>query len=122
MTTEKIQEGEILLFAFPQNKPQGHEQEGIRPGIVVVPPQENTRYPIVVAIPLTTQDGEWTKNHKLYVKISAGEGNLPNDSIALIDQERAIDVNRIKSYIGKLNENIYNNIKKLLLDFVSGND
>ncbi|AIS52626.1 growth inhibitor [Thermoanaerobacter kivui] len=116
--TNHIQPGDILLFVFPKNNPKGHEQEGIRPAIVIVPPKENSRYPVTIVIPLTTQSGEWAHNTKLYRKIPAGEGGLPQDSIALIDQVRAMDVRRIKAYIGKVRSDVLEDIKKLLIDLI----
>jgi mRNA-degrading endonuclease toxin of MazEF toxin-antitoxin module len=51
---EAITPGDIVLIALPSHDPSGHEQEGVRPAIVVGVPQGLVRYPVVVAVPLTT--------------------------------------------------------------------
>ncbi|NEP19332.1 MAG: type II toxin-antitoxin system PemK/MazF family toxin, partial [Leptolyngbya sp. SIO4C1] len=58
-----------------------HEQQGIRPAVVV-------------GIPL----------------LPAGVGNLTQTSVVLLDQIRAVDARRIVRYIGSLSEKDYQSI------------
>jgi mRNA interferase MazF len=62
MTT--LHPGDVLTIRFPQKNPQGHEQEGYRPAIVVgLPSQAGTpRFDLVMVVPLTTDRGQpWAK-------------------------------------------------------------
>lgn len=111
-----LKPGDVLLVLLPEHSPNGHEQKGERPVIVVAVPKP-VRYPVIIAIPLTTADGSWVdKNPSLYKRIPKNASGLPKDSIALIDQIRAIDVHRIKSLYGPLDKSIFQEIKKSLIN------
>jgi mRNA interferase MazF len=74
------------------------------------------RYPVVIVVPLTTQSGPWTKkNPNLYRHLPAGAGGIPQDSIALLDQVRALDVRRVNAYLGSLEPEIFTPIRNTLL-------
>lgn len=61
------------------------------------------RYPVAVVVPLTTQFGDWTrKNPALYPIIQAGTAGLPQKSVVLCDQIRAVDIQRVIGYLGSL--------------------
>lgn len=47
---------DIVIIKFPCQNPQGREQEGIRPGLIVGFPQKIgiPRFPLVFVAPLTT--------------------------------------------------------------------
>ena len=105
MRNRPIKIGDILIISLPQHTPSGHEQEGVRPAIVIGLPQKigTPRYPMLLVAPLTTQVGTWTKeNPFLYPRLDAGTGGLTEVSIVLLDQLRRIDASRIEEYIGSL--------------------
>lgn len=80
-----------------------HEQQGIRPAIVVGIPPGETRYLLVFVAPLTTQMGKWVElNSTIYPVLPSGTGNLTQTSVVLLDQIRAVDAQRIVRYIGSL--------------------
>ncbi len=111
-----LKSGDILLISLPDHSPRGHEQEGERPAIVVAVPK-SVRYPVVIVIPLTTADGPWVdKNPSLYKRIPKNASGLPKDSIALIDQIRAVDVHRIVSLYQPLDKSIFQEIKNSLIN------
>jgi len=111
-----IEPGDVVLISFPLHKPQGHEQGGSRPAIVVGAPKGAVRYPVVFVIPLTTQTGPWAGNNPLlYPHIPQGAAGITRDSIALIDQLRAVDVQRVQYYLGCLDKEIYNPIRRNIL-------
>lgn len=115
-----IKTGDIILISFPVHRPKGHEQEGMRPAIVVAVPQGHLRYPVVIVIPVTSQTGNWAKrNPSLYKLIPKGCGGLPKQSVALIDQVRAVDANRIKAYLGALEAQLFQDIKGGLIQLFS---
>lgn len=122
MMKNDIKPGDVLLLSFPTHIPKGHEQEGKRPVVVVAVPKGPMRYPLIIVVPLTTRDGEWAnQNLNLYYRIPAGNGGLPKDSIALLDQIRAVDVERIESFIGSLRGDILDSIIRNLIHIFKAN-
>jgi mRNA interferase MazF len=97
--------GDILLIMLPTHAPRGQEQEGVRPAVVVGLPERagQPRFSTLLVIPLTTQEGTWSKKApRLYPRLRGGAGGLPRPSIALLDQVRSIDARRVSSYLGSL--------------------
>ncbi|MDS3861705.1 type II toxin-antitoxin system PemK/MazF family toxin [Thermosynechococcaceae cyanobacterium BACA0444] len=100
--------GDIVLVALPSNQPQGHEQEGKKPAIIVGIPKGVTRYPLILLAPLTSKIGKWAlENPLMYPKLSPRVDALPQESVVLLDQIRAVDVKRVISYLGSLTSNEY---------------
>ncbi len=115
MTNAALKPGDVVLIALPLHDPKGHEQEGKRPAIVAGIPQGPLRYPVVIAVPLTTQGGPWAKkNPNLYWYLPAGAGGIPQASIVLLDQVRALDVRRVNTYLGSLEPEIFTSIRNNL--------
>lgn len=105
---DRLELGDVVLITLPFHQPRGREQEGRRPVIVIGIPPGDVRYPIILIAPLTTQSGEWVqKNPLLYPQLDAGTGGLPQRSIVLLDQIRAVDVQRINAYLGSLTTEQY---------------
>ena len=101
--SRKLRKGDIVLVALPDHMPSLHEQQGLRPALIVGIPPGETRYLLAIVAPMTTQIGEWAKlNPKIYPVLSAGMGNLKKDSVVLLDQIRAVDMRRITKYFGSL--------------------
>ena len=97
--------GDVLKIYFPAHKPEGHEQEGTRPAIVVGVPDTlgKPRFPVLVVVPLTSQLEEWAKNSPtLYPVLEVGAGGVDVPSVALTDQVRAVGVSRITGRYGTL--------------------
>ncbi|MBC7336608.1 MAG: type II toxin-antitoxin system PemK/MazF family toxin [Clostridia bacterium] len=109
------------MIALPSHDPRGHEQEGVRPAVVVSVPQGYVRYPVVIVVPLTTRSGDWARRDpSLYLPLPAGAGGLPRPSVALVDQVRAVDVKRVRGYLGTLGEMDFKLIKNSLLRLLGG--
>ena len=103
---------------LPQHRPPGHEQQGLRPVIVIGLPNKlgAPRYPTILVVPLTTQTGNWAaRSPDLYPQIPAGTAGLARQSVVLLDHLRAIDLRRIRGFIGSLNSQVFNPIRKNLL-------
>lgn len=91
--------GDVLLITFPVHVPGGHEQEGQRPAVVVAVPPSPLRFPVVIVAPLTSQAGPWAdQNPALYPGLPLGSGGLTRNSIALLDQIRAVDVHLLAGW------------------------
>ncbi|WP_434073177.1 type II toxin-antitoxin system PemK/MazF family toxin [Moorella naiadis (nom. illeg.)] len=116
MVIRAVAAGDILSIALPTHDPKGHEQEGVRPAVVVGVPQGPVRYPVVIVVPLTTQSGPWVaRNPALYQSLPPGAGGIPRASTVLIDQVRAVDVRRVRAYLGTLEETTFEPIRTSLL-------
>jgi mRNA interferase MazF len=96
--------GDVVTLAFPQHHPAGHEQEGVRPAIVVAIPPGHQRFGNLVVVPMTTDTGEaWVTNSPaLYLRLPANIAGFKVPTIALIDQVRTIDADRVDRWRGVL--------------------
>lgn len=102
---ELIAQGDVILVSLPCHLPPGFEQEGIRPAVVLGVPAGPVRFPVVIAAPLTTAGGSWSReNPVLYPSLPAGSGGLPRRSTILLDQLRSLDVKRVAGYLGSLDQ------------------
>ena len=121
--TETIVVGDVVIARFPTQNPQGREQEGIRPALIIGVPQKLgiPRFPLIIVAPMTSDRNQsWAViSPTLYPKLAANEAGLPQNSIILLDQLRAIDLNRIVRYLGSFSSDryrpIFNNLQTMLL-------
>ena len=112
-----LQIGDVLKVQFPLQRPPGHEQSGTRPAVVVGLPDQvgPPRFPSLIVVPFTSVLGEYASAAPaLYPLLQAGTGGLTVDSVALSDNVRALDVNRILSRLGTLNAEQYAPIREAL--------
>jgi mRNA interferase MazF len=92
----------------------GSEQAGTRPVVIVSRDAINLSSPVVIAVPCTT----YHPRRRLYpsqVLISAPEGGLDADSIALCEQVRALDKNRLVRQRGALSPTTLAQLDRALL-------
>jgi mRNA interferase MazF len=93
---------------------QGSEQSGLRPVIIVSRDAINRSSPVVIAVPVTS----WTEGRRTYpsqVLITAPEGGLRCDSIALGEQLRGITCDRLVDRWGALEVVTMNRLDRALL-------
>ncbi|HYL78750.1 MAG TPA: type II toxin-antitoxin system PemK/MazF family toxin, partial [Bryobacteraceae bacterium] len=78
----------------------GHEQQGVRPCVVVSDPDviSDQRFPLLCVVPVTGTAGEGL----LYPSLAPGRSGLAKESFALIDHLRSIDKRRIRRVFGEL--------------------
>jgi mRNA interferase MazF len=78
----------------------GHEQQGVRPCVVVSDPEVigDQRFPLVCVVPVTGTAGEGL----LYPTLSPGQSGLAKRSFALIDHLRSVDKRRVRRVFGEL--------------------
>ena len=78
----------------------GSEQSGIRPVLVVQTDRANAHSPHTIVIPFTTRIRQrLLASHML---VPAGEGGLTQDSVALAEQVRVMDLARLIRRMGDL--------------------
>jgi mRNA interferase MazF len=107
--------GEVILVELPTLTPRGVELQGIHPAVVVGFPSlmGPMRFPLLMIVPMTSDKGyAWTQaNPAAYPIYAAGTARLRLDTVALIDQVRAVDPARLKGRLGTLNAAQYAPIK-----------
>lgn len=92
--------GDIYLIEIPASG--GHEQQGVRPAIIVQTSESIDRVPTVLIVPLTTQIKAANFPFTFVIEPDS-TNNLTSTSVALVFQLRAIDKKRLKNKIGSLN-------------------
>jgi mRNA interferase MazF len=94
--------GDIYLVEIPTSG--GHEQQGLRPAIIVQTTENIDKLPTVLIVPFTTEIKAANFPFTFVVEPDS-TNNLTSTSIALAFQLRAIDKKRIKNKIGSLSIN-----------------
>lgn len=111
MTSRGLAVGDVVLARFPEHIPPGHEQQGLRPAVIVGLPATLgiPRFASVLLLPVTTDRGEeWaTRSPLLYPRLTAGTGGLRVDSLVLLDQLRVLSSERVIGVMGTLAGNVY---------------
>ena len=91
--------GDVYLARLDPTR--GSEQFGSRPVVIVSRDAINRASPVVIVVPCTS----WTQERRLYpsqVLVTAPEGGLKADTIALCEQVRAIAKDRLAERWGML--------------------
>jgi mRNA interferase MazF len=111
MSDTPLAPGDVILARFAVRNPTGHEQEGLRPAVVVGIPADlgQPRYWLVLVVPLTSQQGQpWASAAPLlYPALPVGAGGLATASIALLDQLCSLDGQRVTDWYGSLGAGEY---------------
>lgn len=92
--------GDIYFVEIPVSG--GHEQQGVRPAIIVQSSENIEKVPTVLIVPFTTQIRAANFPFTFVVEPNSNN-NLASKSVALVFQLRAIDKKRLKDKIGSLN-------------------
>ena len=106
-----VSRGEIWLAEL--NPVRGSEQAGTRPVLIMQTNTINRFTTTVLAIPFTTN----LRRASLpsCVQISAGEGGLSSDSVALCHQLRVLDKTRLTKNLGTVSNATLENIETCVL-------
>lgn len=112
-----MKRGDIILVELPQADTSGHEQEGMRPALVVHDDDTSGNLSVVMIVPMTSNLKLQNFAHTILIQPSPQNG-LSMPSVLLIFQLRAIDKRRIKKTLGSLETDIMEQVnaemKKLL--------
>lgn len=113
---ERLEIGDVVSALFPLHRPGGREQEGYRPAVVVGSPElaGTPRFGVLIVVPMTTDRGQaWVeRSPELYPRYPEGAANLKSPSVCLLDQVRALDAGRVRSYHGTFSAEEYRPIRK----------
>ena len=98
----------------------GSEQGGVRPVLVVQNDVGNKYSPTVIAAAVTSQINK--AKMPTHIEIKADEYGLAKDSVVLLEQVRTIDKKRLKDKIGKLDDELMDQVNEALsISFGLGN-
>jgi mRNA interferase MazF len=89
------------VYQADLNPIAGSEQGGKRPVLIVSRNALNINASIVIVVPLTGRENK-RRLYPTHVELTAGEGGLAKDSVALCEQVRAISKNRLKKKLGQV--------------------
>ena len=90
----------------------GSEQGGVRPVLIIQNDIGNKYSPTIIITAITSQINK--AKLPTHVEIKAGSYGLVKDSVVLLEQIRTIDKKRLKEKIGRCDENLMEQIDKLL--------
>jgi mRNA interferase MazF len=93
-----VKRGEVWLADL--SPARGTEQAGTRPVLIVQTDRANPHSPHTIIVPFTTRIRQ--KLLPSHVLVPAGEGGLTQDSVALCEQIRVIDHDRLIRKLGDL--------------------
>ena len=97
-----LKRGQIVDVQLPRpGDIGGHEQGGRRPAVVVQ--NQTSRLPTIIVVPMTSNPRADRFPHTVLCRPST-ENGLDYESVALVFQARAIDVRRVLSVRGELEE------------------
>ena len=112
-----MKRGDIVQVELPQANIIGHEQEGLRPALVVHADATSGNLSVVMIVPMTSKLKLQNFAHTILIQPSQQNG-LSIPSVLLIFQLRAIDKRRIVKTLGSLESSILEQVnaemKKLL--------
>ncbi len=112
-----IAPGDIILISLRNKSPEGQTYLDHRPAVVMACPKLNLRFPVIIVVPLTTQPVPQIINYpQMEIKIPKNSGALTRESIALIDQLRSIDIDKVQAYLGCLDRGVYEQIRQSILE------
>lgn len=107
----KVQKNEI--YCADLNPVQGSEQGGIRPVLIIQNDIGNKASPTVIIAAITSKGKK--KGLPTHVTIKLEEGSLPKESMAMLEQIRTIDKDRLIKYVGRIDTGSANAIKRASL-------
>ncbi|MBI3421257.1 MAG: type II toxin-antitoxin system PemK/MazF family toxin [Candidatus Sungbacteria bacterium] len=90
--------GEVYLVNF--NPTIGSEIKKTRPALIIQNDIANAHSPVIIVVAITSQFEQ--PLYPTEVLIKKGEAGLPRDSVALLNQIRTVDKQRLLKRVGKV--------------------
>ena len=91
----------------------GSEQGGIRPVLIIQNDIGNKASPTVIIAAITSKGKK--KGLPTHVTIKLEDGSLPKESMAMLEQIRTIDKDRLIKYVGRIDAGSANAIERASL-------
>jgi mRNA interferase MazF len=109
-----ISQRDLVLLLFPFSDLQSSK---VRPALVLSNDKYNNKFEDFIAIPLTTNI-KLREYSILITNKNMEKGKLVVDSIVKVDRIFSVSKKLIKMNIGRINNDTYDGIKKILLDLI----
>lgn len=90
----------------------GSEQGGLRPVLIVQNDIGNKFSPTVIVAAITSKQGK--SKLPTHIDVKAGDFGLEKDSVILLEQVRTIDKQRLREYIGVIDDKTTGMVDKAL--------
>ena len=90
------------IYYADLNPAKGSEQGGIRPVLVIQNDAVNKVSPTIIVAAVTSRKKKMRMPTR--VPIILEEGRLPKNSMAMLEQIRTIDKERLKNYVGRIDK------------------
>lgn len=91
---------------------RGSEQGGLRPVLILQNDMGNKHAPTTIVAPITTRLGK--KALPTHVYLDKGEGGLTHEGLALLEQIRVIDKQRLTTKLGAISLPTMDKIEKAI--------
>lgn len=98
------------IFWIDLNPAKGHGIKKPRPCVVISPNEMNQNIDTVIIAPMTTRSRNYPTRFKINFKKKAG--------YIVLDQIRVIDISRLKTRDGKLNDREIFKVKKIIKEML----
>ncbi|MGI0006463.1 MAG: type II toxin-antitoxin system PemK/MazF family toxin [Nitrosotalea sp.] len=109
-----ISQRDVILLLFPFSDLQSSK---VRPALVLSNDKYNNKFEDLIAVPLTTNI-KLREHSILITNKNMEKGRLIVDSNVKIDRIFSVSKKLVKMNIGKINNDTYDNIKKILLELI----
>lgn len=114
MTDVKIYRGEIWEIDF--RPARGHEQDEIRPGLIISDDQFNNNSGLVMAIPISTKPRYYKdKLWPTYVAVKPPDGGVKQESYIKCEHLRSISHERLRKRWGAVDISVIRAAEKRLV-------
>jgi len=105
-----VRRGDVYFVDL--NPTVGREQSGRRPVVVISSDLINDKRLVVLVVP-GTSGANITADYPTNIRVPAGEAHLPNETVFLTFQMRALDHSRFRDPpIGRLSRQVCNGLKR----------
>ena len=104
--TNGVRRGDIYYADL--NPVVGSEQGGMRPVLIIQNDTGNRHSPTVIAAAITSQINK--ARLPTHIELGARSYGLTKDSVVLLEQIRTIDKRRLRERMGKLDDNLMNQV------------
>lgn len=108
----KLQHGHIYFVEFDPSS--GHEFKKIRPAVLISSDDLISRSNLISCVPFTANTNNVVATDDILVKKDASN-NLFTDSILKTQHISTFDKNRVKKYVGVLDNSTLKNLKHLII-------
>jgi len=92
------------LLTVDLEPPEGSEQGGVRPVLVVSNDGFNRHFPLLTVLPLTRSSGKRRPFYAFEVLLPAGAAGNPEQSIVMPQQVRTVARARVRARVGSLSD------------------